>query len=623
MEPRATTVGNPIIGQRSDIVDRNGRMLATNLATHSLYAHPKDMVDPANAARGLAAIFPELDADELLADFTGDRRFLWIRRQISPEQMQAVHDIGSPGLLFGPREMRLYPNGPIAAHILGGASYGREGVASAEVIGVAGVERQFDGFLRDPANEGAPLELSIDLTVQAASEEVLAGGMSIMNAKGATSVLMDVHTGEIIAMASLPDFDPNNRPRVLTSGDQSDSPLFNRAVQGVYELGSTFKIFAVAQAMELGLVNPDTMIDTQGPLAWGRFRIRDFHDYGPRLSTTDVIVESSNVGTARIAMQIGAERQREFLGSLGFLEPTSVEMVEASTGKPLLPANWSELSTMTISYGHGLSSSPLHLAAGYASLLNGGTKVLPTLIRRDTPQYGPRIVSESVSERARDMLRQVVTRGTASFGEVAGYEVGGKTGTADKPKERGGGYYKDKTISTFASVFPANDPEYVLIVTFDEPSENSGDKPRRTAGWTAVPVAAEMIRPLETFLLQPLLPQAEPGSFPIQDLDFVALLIDEYEQLFGKWIAHQLFFHQDRQPVDTFVKVDRCSAQPHHIKVVRRPHHDASASHSVSASTTCGASMTMPPASSMRMCAALAVRGATCRPTATIALASP
>ena len=493
-EPRAVVAGNPIIGQRSDIVDRNGRILATNLQTHSLYAHPRDMVDPARAARELARIFPELDAEELLKDFTGDRRFLWIRRQLSPEQMQAVHDIGSPGLLFGPREMRLYPNGPIAAHILGGASYGREGVSSAEVIGVAGVERQFDGYLRDPANEGAPLQLSLDLTIQAVTEQVLAGGMSLMNAKGASSVLMDIHTGEIIAMASLPDFDPNNRPRVATTGDQSDSPLFNRAVQGVYELGSVFKIFTVAQAMELGLVNPDTMIDTQGPLTWGRFRIRDFHDYGPRLSTTDVIVESSNIGTARIAMQIGAARQQEFLRNLGFLEPTQVEMVEAPTGRPLAPSNWSEISTMTISYGHGLSSSPLHLAAGYASLLNGGTLVHPTLLRQDHPVMGPRVVSEAVSARSRDMLRQVVTRGTASFGEVPGYEVGGKTGTADKPRATGGGYYDDRVIATFASVFPANDPQYVLVVSLDEPTETSGSEPRRTAGWTAVPIAAEMIR---------------------------------------------------------------------------------------------------------------------------------
>ena len=492
-EPRAAVQGNPIINQRADIVDRNGRLLATNLATHSLYAHPRDMIDPVNAANRLAEIFPELKAEELLEDFTGNRRFLWIRRQISPEQMQAVHDIGSPGLLFGPREMRLYPNGPIAAHILGGAAYGREGVASAEVIGVAGIERAFDARLRDPGNEGRPLQLSIDLTVQAAAEEVLAGGMALMNAKGASAVLMEAATGEILAMASLPDFDPNSRPPVPTTGDQSDSPLFNRAVQGVYELGSVFKIFTTAQAMELGLVHANTMIDTQGPLTWGRFKINDFRNYGAQLTTTDVIVKSSNVGTARIALQIGGERQREFLDRLGFLTPTQVELAEAPTGRPLLPPNWSELSTMTISYGHGLSSSPLHLAAGYASLLNGGRKVEPTLLRRTVQRPGERIVSEAVSAASRDMLRAVVTRGTASFGEVPGYAVGGKTGTADKPRPQGG-YYEDRVIATFASVFPADDPAYVLIVTLDEPSETSGAEPRRTAGWTAVPVAAEMIR---------------------------------------------------------------------------------------------------------------------------------
>jgi cell division protein FtsI (penicillin-binding protein 3) len=297
----------------------------------------------------------------------------------------------------------------------------------------------------------------------------------------------------------------------LTTGDQSDSPLFNRAVQGVYELGSVFKIFAVAQALELGLINPDTMIDTKGPLQWGRFKIRDFRNYGAQLSAMDVIVKSSNVGTARIAMEIGAERQQDFLTSLGFTKATPVELSEAPSGAPLLPRNWSEISTMTISYGHGLSSSPLHLAAGYASLLNGGTRVEPTLIRRATRQNGPRVVSEAVSTQARDMLRQVVVRGTASFGEVAGYEVGGKTGTADKPKENGGGYYDDKVITTFASVFPANDPKYILIVTFDEPSENSGAEPRRTAGWTAVPVAAEMIRRTAPLLgLRPQVDTSEP-----------------------------------------------------------------------------------------------------------------
>jgi len=492
-EPRAEANGNPIIGQRADIVDRNGRILATNFETYALYAQPPQMVDPVRAADGLTAIFPELDRDRLIRDFTGDRRFLWVRRQISPEQMQAVHDIGDPGLLFGPREMRLYPNGPIAAHILGGARYGREGVDAAEVIGVAGIERYYDEVLRDPAREGEPLALSLDLTVQSTMEEVLSGGMALMNARGAAGVILDVNTGEVLAMASLPDFDPNSRPTVLTEGDRGDDPLFNRALQGVYELGSVFKIFAISQAMELGLITADTMIETAGPLTWGRFRIRDFNDYGAELTATDVIVKSSNIGTARIAMMIGADRQREFLTALGFAEPTSIEMVEAPTGAPLLPAQWSEISTMTISYGHGLSVSPLHLAAGYATLLNGGTRIAPTLVRQDGPQDGERVVSEQVSATARAMLRAVVTRGTASLGEVEGYDVGGKTGTADKPRPSGG-YYDDRVIATFAGVFPASDPRYVIIVTLDEPVETSGSEPRRTAGWTAVPVAAEMIR---------------------------------------------------------------------------------------------------------------------------------
>jgi cell division protein FtsI (penicillin-binding protein 3) len=506
-EPRAETTGNPIIGQRADITDRNGRILATNLETHALYAQPPQMIDPVRCARELARIFPELDEATLLRDFTSDRKFLWIRRQISPEQMQAVHDIGDPGLLFGPRELRLYPNGPVAAHVLGGAGYGREGVDSAEVIGTAGVERFFDARLRDPAAEGEPLTLSIDLTVQAAMEEVLDGGMQIMNAKGAAGILMDVHTGEILAMASLPDFDPNDRPAAPLTGDQSDNPLFNRALQGVYELGSVFKIFPVAQAMDL-----ETMIDTRGPLTWGRFRINDFRNYGAALSASDVIVKSSNIGTARIALMLGIDRQRDFLGRLGFLAPTSVEMVEAPTGAPLLPRDWSELSMLTISYGHGLSTSPLHLAQGYASIVNGGTRVSATLLRQEAPVIGERLISPAVSARAVDMLRQTVSRGTASFADVEGYEIGGKTGTADKPRASGG-YYDDKVIATFAAVFPASDPQYVLVVTLDEPVETSGPEPRRTAGWTAVPVAAELIRRTAPLLgLRPQVAVAAPDG---------------------------------------------------------------------------------------------------------------
>lgn len=509
-EPRTSVAGADILAQRADIVDRKGRILATNFETHSLYAQPQQMIEPVRAADELVKIFPDLDHARLVKDFTGKRKFLWIKKKLSPEQKQAVHDIGEPGLLFGPREMRLYPNGKLAAHVLGGASFGREGVYAAEVIGVAGIEKFYDARLRDPAKGHEPLTLSLDLSVQAAIERVLYGGMSLMNAKGAAAVLMDVQSGELISLASLPDFDPNDRPRPPTEGNASDSPLFNRAVQGLYELGSTFKIFAMAQALELGLVNPETMVDTRGPLRWGKFRIRDFHDYGSQLSATKVIVKSSNIGTARVAQMIGGDRQQTFLKSLGFFEPTGVELVEAAGAKPLLPPKWSELSTMTISYGHGLSASPLHLAAAYATIANGGHKVTPTLLRQPKGQLGPEVMSEQTAAKSMAMLRKVVSEGTASLGEVPGYAVAGKTGTADKPKENGRGYYEDKVIATFASAFPAHDPKYVLVVSLDEPVETSGDIPRRTAGWTAVPVAAEIIRRVAPLL--GLRPEIEPGQ---------------------------------------------------------------------------------------------------------------
>jgi cell division protein FtsI (penicillin-binding protein 3) len=496
VEPRAHAPGSIIANTRADIVDRNGRILATNLDTHALYAQPPHLIDAKGAAQKLAKIFPDLKEERLIKDFSGKRKFLWVKKKISPEQMQAVHDIGDPGLLFAPRDMRLYPNGKLAAHIMGGASFGREGVRAAEVIGVAGAEKYFDDYLRDPANAGKPLVLSLDLTVQAAAERVLEGGMKLMNAKGATSILMDVHSGEIISVASLPSFDPNNRPRPAVEGDASDSPLFNRSVQGVYELGSTFKIFAAAQAMELGLVNANTMINTAGPMKVGGHNIGEFanHNYGT-ISVSQVIEKSSNRGTGRLALMIGKERQQEFLRSLGLFERTSFEIVEASGGRPLLPERYTDLSAVTISYGHGISTTAMHLAAAYSAIANGGRSVKPTLIKKNGPQMGPRVMRSEVAAASRRMLRDVVVGegGTASFGEVPGYFVAGKTGTADKPKPRGG-YYKEKTITTFASMFPAHDPRYVLVVTLDEPIETSSGKPRRTAGWTAVPIAAEMIR---------------------------------------------------------------------------------------------------------------------------------
>jgi cell division protein FtsI (penicillin-binding protein 3) len=494
-EPNAGLGSERIAAQRAEIVDRNGAVLATNIVTASLYAQPMEMIDPRRAADELAKIFPDVKADKLYGQFTSGRKFMWIRRTVSPEQRQLVHDLGEPGLLFGPRESRLYPNGPVAAHVLGGAGFGREGVRAAEIVGTAGVELEFDERLRDPGRAGEPLQLSLDLGAQVALEEVLLRGVEDLNAKGAAGILMEADTGQILALASLPDFDPNDRPALPVSGDAADSPLFNRAAQGRYELGSAFKPFTVALALESGLVGPETMVETKGPMRWGRFTIRDFHNYGPRLSVEDVIVKSSNIGSARIAIEQGSAAQQAFLGRLGMMEAVPVELAEAARTKPLLPSRWSDLTTMTVSYGHGIAVTPLHLATAYAALANGGYRVKPSIIA--TPGIdktaAEQVISERTSGQIRDMLRQVVVRGTAKFADVGGYEVAGKTGTADKPLPHGG-YARDKVISTFAAMFPASAPKYVLVIALDEPVKHYNGQELRTAGWTAVPVAAEALR---------------------------------------------------------------------------------------------------------------------------------
>jgi cell division protein FtsI (penicillin-binding protein 3) len=508
VEPQAGLPAEPIRAERAEIVDRAGRVLATNIVTHSLYAQPEEMIEPRRAAEALARIFPDLEAETLHRQFTDGRKFLWVERSISPEQRQLVHDLGEPGLLFGPRETRLYPNGAVAAHVLGGASFGREDVRAAEVIGTAGVEKVFEARLRDRADE--PLRLSIDLEWQTALEDVLAQGMDELDAKGAVGILMEADTGQIRALASLPDFDPNLRPPLPTRGDPADSPLFNRAAQGRYELGSTFKPFMVAGALEAGLVGPETLVDTKGPMRWGRFTIRDFHNYGPRLTVEDVLVKSSNIGSAHIGLALGAERQQAFLGELGLLEPSPVELVEAGRTAPLLPPKFTELTTITISYGHGMAVTPLHLAAAYATLVNGGLRVRPSIVE-GAAVVGERAMSERTSRQMREMLRQVVVRGTARAADVEGYEVGGTTGTADKPNATGG-YSSDKTLATFASFFPASDPEYVLVIALDEPTAVINETAFRTAGLTAAPVLGHAIRRLAPVMGMRPLPPAEEDA---------------------------------------------------------------------------------------------------------------
>lgn len=490
-----------LISQRSNILDRNGNILATNLPTFALYARPQVMIRPQLAVKKLIKIFPDLNAKKMLIDFTGQKTFLWVKDKLSPEQRQAVHEIGEPGLMYGPREMRLYPNGRFASHVLGGTRFNNQSATNADMVGNAGVEATFNNYLSDRADEGKALQLSLDLSVQAAVENILGGSMNIMRAKGATSIVLDVITGEIITMVSLPDFDPNNRQIEFAGDNANNNPLFNRAVQGVYELGSTYKVFTVAKALDLGLVDPETEIDVFRKTNILGTEVRDDHYKVPKLSVTDILTESSNVGTATLAAKIGKNNQISMLKDLGLFHPTEVELIEAKGITPLKPKKWIDSSTVTISYGYGLSMSPLHLAVAYATLINGGFKVTPTILKQDNKDLGRRIISAETSNQLRKILRSVVQRGTAKLGNVEGYEVGGKTGTANKQKVGARGYDNDRVVSTFVSFFPVKSPRYVLLVSFDEPSYRGGkEKNERSAGWTAVPVAAEIIKRIAPLL---------------------------------------------------------------------------------------------------------------------------
>ena len=508
-EPRLARggAGTPV---RGEITDRDGRLIAANLPAFSLYAHPREIKHPARVAEDLAAIFPEMTAEVLHRQLARDSSFVWIRRPITPSQRQQVLDLGHPGLKFGSRAMRVYPPGPTVAHLVGGVRAATEDVRYAELVGAGGVEGYFDERLRDPARLGEPLALSIDLGAQAALRDALAAGMAQFTAKGAAGVLMDVETGEIIAMVSLPDFDPNAEPEPF-AGPAELNPRFNRAAQGRYELGSTFKVLTAAFALETGVVGTDTMIETGSALAWGRHRIRDLHRMPPEMSVTDIVVRSSNVGAARLALRVGTPRLKDYLDRLGFFDPLPLELAEVERAAPLLPPKWTDLSTMTISFGHGLAASPVHLAAAYATLANGGRRVRPTLVRGGNAEPGEQVFSADTSRRMMSIIRDVVSRGTGRRTNLPGYEVGGKTGTADKYKP-GGGYYRDRVISTFVSVFPTNRPKYVMAISLDEPEDRSGKYVVREASRTAVPVTAAAIGRIAPLLGMRPQPMPEPAG---------------------------------------------------------------------------------------------------------------
>ncbi len=507
-EPKVAAASDQVVeAGRAIITDRKGHLMATNLPTWSIYAHPSEMaragVDMEDAAARIAATVPGIDEAVLRERFLRRKGLVWVKRPATPAERQTVHDLGIPGVYFGRRETRIYPAGRIAAHILGGARVGEESVTYAELVGRAGVERALDDRLRDGSG---PLALSIDLTIQTALTRVMQAALVEFKAKAGAATLMDARTGEIIAMVSLPDFDPNDRPDTNDPEVARIKPMMNRAAEGVYELGSTFKIFAAAQAMEMGIAAPTTLIDTAGPLKIGKHKISDFHAMPPRMMLRDVIVESSNVGTSRLALMIGPDKQREFLTKLGFMDVTGLEIAEAGIGKPLIPKNWGRLESMTISFGHGLASTQLHLAAAYAAMVNGGLMVKPTLLMGGPrATEADRVISADTSRHLREMMRAVVAeeKGTANFAEVPGYEVGGKTGTADKAS--GGGYDERKTLSTFAGAFPMSAPKYVIVVTLDEARTFKYGREWRTAGWTAAPTAGIAVKRIAPLLgMRPL-----------------------------------------------------------------------------------------------------------------------
>lgn len=508
-EPRLARDSGATLPVRGEIIDREGRLLAGNLPAWSLYAHPQSIKDPALAASELARIFPDLSEAELLRRLTNGSRFTWIKRPITPREKQAVHELGMPGLHFGSREMRVYPAGAAVAHVMGRVRPAREGVQYAELVGAGGVEGYFDERLRDPEQSGEPLRLSLDLNVQQVVRQALARGVANLTAKGGAAILMKVDSGEIIAMVSVPDFDPNGDPKPF-QGDAGDNPRFNRAAQARYELGSVLKVLTAAIALETGAANSATLVETPPTLRYGRHSIRDLYRMPPMMSVEEIVVKSSNVGSAKLALAVGTPKFREHLGLFGMMEPTGIELAGLSELDTLVPSRWTDLSTITIAFGHGLAASPMHLAAAMATIANGGERIYPSLLAGGRGK-GPRVVSKATAGEMVRILRQVVANGTATRADVPGYEVGGKTGTADKVRPTGG-YYRDKVMSTFASVFPSSDPEYVLVVSLDEPEDRSGSTPARTAGRTAAPVAAEIIRRATAVMGMRPLPAPAPGD---------------------------------------------------------------------------------------------------------------
>ncbi len=464
---------------RADIVDRNGVLLATNLPTASLYAEPCRVQGAAEAAIKLGEILPELDVADLALNLDTDRGFIWVKRNLTPSQQAEVNALGIPGLGFLREERRVYPQGELTSHVVGFTDIDRHGLS--------GAERTFEDELQARAvQDGAPIALSLDVRFQQIVREELTRTIETFNAIGGTGIVLDVDTGEVMAMVSLPDFDPNH------AGEADTDSRFNRSTQGVYEIGSIFKVFTAAMALDAGLVNLASGYDASEPLHIARFTIRDYKPKNRWLSLPEILVYSSNIGAARMAMDVGAEGQQEFLHRIGLMSPSGIELREV--GLPMYPATWREINTMTIGFGHGIAVTPIQTAAALAAMVNGGTLYQPTILdwQSDLLPSGVQVVSQETSDTIRLLTHLVVQYGSGRKAQVEGYLIGGKTGTAEK-LDANGGYAEDLLLSSFAAAFPINDPEYVVLVLIDEPQGIEESYGYATGGWTAAPTVGNII----------------------------------------------------------------------------------------------------------------------------------
>ena len=463
------------VPERGDIVDRRGQPLARTIDAWTIAIHPSKVIgDKLALARQLAQLMPEHSEEQYFALLRSGKSFFYLRRRASPDLVEAVNALGEPGLAIEREPDRLYPQTTLAAHVIG--------YTDIDGHGVAGMERAYDSYLSDPRTRGEPLTLSIDSRLQQALEHQLLDAMTHFSAIGAAGVVMDIHTGEVLAMTSLPQLNPN------AAGSGTDEARFNRATLGVYELGSTFKPFTVAMAMDSGIIKSFGKIyNCPRELHVYGHIVHDTHPYGRQCTVAEIMKESSNIGTAQIADQVGARRQQYFLRKMGFLDPVAIELKER--GRTLTPGSrWGPFETMTVGFGHGIAVTPLHLATGYATLFNGGVYHPATLLKVDRNHPvapGRRVFSEDTSYKMRALLRLVVTQGTGKKADAPGYRVGGKTGTAEKLLN--GHYTSSAVVTSFAGVFPMDEPRYVMVMMLDDPKATAETYGFHTAAWNIGP----------------------------------------------------------------------------------------------------------------------------------------